>query len=96
MTAALKALSPDELMALERIVAKLEASAKAEARDVDADDDDGSRRRFRRAHFRGEVSAAVDEVEAVAAPDEADLTAEADGAFSPRGENEPGDLTKPE
>ncbi len=80
MTAALRALSPDELMALEGIVGKLEANARVEARAGDASDDDGSRRPFRRrAYLRGEVSAsdAVDEVEAVAAPDADDLTAEA-------------------
>jgi len=79
MTAALKALSPDELMALEGIVSKLESSAKAEAR-LDADDAEGSRRPFRRRPLRGEVAAsdAVDEVEAVAASDEIDQTAEAD------------------
>ena len=41
MTAALKALSPAELMQLEAIVAKLEANAKAEARELDADERDG-------------------------------------------------------
>ena len=37
-----------------------------------------SRRSFRRGYLRGEVSAAVDEVEAVAAPDEGEPSAEAD------------------
>ena len=98
MTAALKALSPDEMMQLQAIVAKLEASARLEARAHDGGDDEGSRRRFRRAHFRGEVSAAVEvaAVEAVAGCGEGELTAEADGAVSSRGETEPGDVTKPE
>ena len=67
-------------MQLEGIVSKLEASAKAEARERDADDDEASRRPFRRGHLRGEVAAseAVDEVEAVAAPGEGEPSAEAD------------------
>ena len=55
MTAALKALSPDEMMALQAIVAKLEASARLEERDAserDADDD-GSRRCFQTETFPG-------------------------------------------
>ena len=71
MSAALRALSPEELLQLEGIVGKLEADAKSGA-GLDAGRDDGSSRRsFRRRHFRGEVSAAVDEVEAVAASGEA-------------------------
>jgi hypothetical protein len=101
MTAALRALSPDELMALERIVAKLESTAKAGA-GLDAGDDEGSRRHrgSRREHLsagRGEVAAsdAVDEVEAVAASDEVeDLTAEADCLATEQ--SNPGDLSKPE
>jgi hypothetical protein len=92
MSAALKALSPDEMMQLQAIVAKLEASARLEARAHDAGDDEGSRRRFRRAHFRGEVatSGEVEAVEAIAAPDEVeDLTATTE-------QLKPGDLTKPE
>ena len=99
MSAALRALSPDELMALEGIVAKLEANAKASARDLEAGYDDGSRRSdhrgSRRGHLRGEVSASDDvgEVEAVGATGEVDQTAKADGAVLSRDETEPGDLT---
>ena len=97
MSAALRALSPDEMMQLQAIVAKLEARARLEAqrdagerdgseRDVD---DDGSRRSFRRKYLRGEVSASAEvaEVEAVVAPGEvvADEIA-----------LNPGDVTKPE
>ena len=91
MSAALRALSPDELMALEGIVSKLESSAKAEAR-LDADGDDGPRRR--RAHFR--ATADVEAVELTAEanlsstgklnPGEVEPSAEADGAVSSRDE----------
>ena len=83
MSAALKALSQAELMALEQIVSKLESAAKAEAR---VDDDEGSRRSFRRGRLRGEVEAS-DEVEAVAAPDAVVTgapTEEGRGSPSPR------------
>ena len=57
----------------------------------------GSRRCFRRRHFRGEVAAAVEveAVEAVAGSGEGELTAEAN-AVSSRGQLNPGDLSKPE
>ena len=95
MTAALRALSPDELLQLEGLVSKLEANARLEARDRDADDD-GSRRPSRRRHLRGEVAAsdAVAEVEAVAASGEVELTAEANCLATEQ--LNPGDLTKPE
>jgi hypothetical protein len=75
MTAALRALTPTELQQLEVIVGKLEANARIEARERDGDDDEVSRRPFRRGRLRGEISAsadveAVDEVEAVAASGE--------------------------
>jgi hypothetical protein len=78
MTAALRALSPEELLQLEGLVSKLESSAKAEAR-LNADGDEASRRPFRRRHLRGEVAAsdAVAEVEAVAAPAEGEPSAAA-------------------
>jgi hypothetical protein len=40
MTAALRRLSPDELLQLEALVSKLEGSAKAEARDLEAGSED--------------------------------------------------------
>ena len=72
MTAAFKALSPDELMQLQAIVASSKAPPRPRLANVTGAnvtgerDDDGSRRSFRRRYLRGEVdeaSAAVDEVE---------------------------------
>ena len=56
MSAALKALSPDELMQLEAIVAKLESSARLEARERDAGERDAAGELTRTATARADLS----------------------------------------
>ena len=93
MTAALKALSPAELMQLEAIVGKLEANAKSGA-GLDAGTTRARADLSDAGTFPGRGLRIVDEVEAVVAPDEVEPSAEAN--LSTTDKLNPGDITKPE